>query len=66
MFATPETRILAQNREFKRILRQNPSTALAVASCKNPPPKKKKLTLFGVQFGVESHTCAETKPLGES
>ena len=29
--------------------------ALAVASCKHPPPFKKKLTPFGVQFGAQSH-----------
>ena len=40
---------------------------MAVASCKNPPQKKKrkngkKLT----RFGAQSHACAETKPLGGS
>ena len=42
MFATPKRHILLQNRVFWRILRQNPSRGLAVASCKNPPPPKKK------------------------
>ena len=63
MFATPKRHILAQNREFWRILRPG---ALAVASCKNPPPQKKTLTRFGVQFGAQSHASAETKPLGGS
>ena len=38
--------------------------ALAAASCKNPPPQKKKLTPFGVQL-VRSHAWAKTKPLGQ-
>jgi len=49
MFATPKRHILGRNDVFCRILRQNPSRALGcIASCKNPPSKKKpeKLTRF--------------------
>jgi len=40
--------------------------ALAVASCKNPPPKRKKITSRVNTFGAQSHACVETKPLGGS
>ena len=63
MFATPKRHILAQNREFWRILRQNPSTGLGCSELQEPPIK---LTPFGVQFGTHCHACAETKPLGGS
>ena len=35
----------------------------AVASCKNP--KNGKKTSIVNTFGAQSHTCAETKPLGD-
>jgi len=63
MFATPNRHILAQNREFWRIFHQNPSRGLGCSELQEPP---KKLTPFGVQFGAQSHACAETKPLGGS
>jgi len=65
MFATPKSHIglLARNRVFWRILRQNPSTGLGCSELQEPP---KKLTPFGVQLGALSHACAETKPLGGS
>jgi len=41
MFATPKRHILAQNREFWRILRQNPSRGLGCSELQEPPPPKK-------------------------
>jgi len=41
MFATPKRYILAQNREFWRILRQNPSRGLGCSELQDPPPPKK-------------------------
>ena len=51
MFETPKRHILAQNREFWRILRQNPSTSCLCCSELQEPPQK--LTPFGVQFGAQ-------------
>jgi len=41
MIATPKRHILARNRVFWHVLRQIDLGALAVASCKNPPKKRK-------------------------
>jgi len=49
MFATPKRHILAQNREFWRILHRNPSRGLGSSELQEP----KKLTPFGVQFGCD-------------
>jgi len=55
MFATQKRHILEQNREFWRILSQNPPRGLGYSELQEP----KKLTPFGVQFGAQS-ACAET------
>jgi len=41
MFVTPKRQILARNRTFWRILRQNPSRALRCSELQEPPPQKK-------------------------
>jgi len=60
MFVTPKRHILARNRTFWRILRQNPSRALRCSELQEPPPQKK------TRFGAQSHACAEMKRLGGS
>jgi len=62
MFVTPKRRILAQNLEFWRILRQNPSGALAVASCKHPPPKKKTNTFWCAIWRAKSRMRGNETP----
>jgi len=69
MFATPKRHILAQNRVFLCILRQNPSKSLGCSELQEPPPpkkKKKEKTSQVNTFGAQSHACAEMKPLGGS
>jgi len=65
MIATPKRHILARNRMFWLILRQNQSRGLGCSELQEPKKDgktEKKLT----RFGAQSHACAETKPLGGS
>jgi len=61
MIATPKRHILARNRVFWRILRQNRLRGLGCSELQEPK-KRKKTNVFGAQ----SHACAETKRLGGS
>ena len=61
MIATPKRHIIARNRVFWHILRQNRSRGLGSSELQEPKKRKngeKKLT----RFGAQSHACAETKP----
>ena len=68
MIATPKRHILARNRVFWHILRQNQSRGLGCSELQEPPKKteKREKTSRVNTFGAQSHACAETKPLGES
>ena len=46
MFTTSKRHILAQNHEFWRILRQNPSRGLGCSELQEHPPQKKKTNTF--------------------
>ena len=65
MIATPKRHILAGNRVFLRILRQNPSRGLSCSELQETPKMEKKTSRVNT-FGAQSHACAETKPLGGS
>ena len=61
MIATPKRHILARNRVFWHILRQNRSRGLGCSELQEPKKTEKrgkKLT----RFGAQSHACAETNP----
>jgi len=65
MIATPERHILARNRVFWHILRQNQSRGLGCSELQEPPPKKRKngeKTSRVNTFGSQSHACAKQKP----
>ena len=65
MIATPKRHILAQNRMFWLILRQNQSRGLGCSELQEPPPKKRKngeKTSRVNTFGSQSHACAKQKP----
>jgi len=64
MIATPKMHILARNRVFWHILRQNRSRGLGCSELQEP--KKTEKTSRVNTFGAQSHACAETKPLGGS
>jgi len=68
MIATPKRHILARNRVFWHILRQNRSRGLGCSELQEPKKKQKngKKTSRVNTFGAQSHACAETKPLGGS
>ena len=63
MIATPKRHILARNRVFWHILRQNRLRGLGCSELQEP--KKRKKTSIVNTFRAQSHTCAETKPLGD-
>jgi len=62
MFVTPKKHILARNRVFWRILRQNPTSGLGCSELQEPPPKKRGKTSRVNTFGAQSHACAKRNP----
>ena len=66
MIATPKRHILARNRVFWHILRQNRSRGLGRGELQEPPKNGKMEKTYSQvnTFGAQSHAFAETKPLG--